>query len=284
MQVLVTGATGFIGNYVINELLKHQVEVIATSSNKEKAETQIWFDEVKYIPFDLAQLDATTNYFLYFNQPDVVIHLAWEGLPNYSSSFHIEKNLPAHNALLENLIRNGLKNLAVTGTCLEYGMHEGCLSEEMQTAPANAYAIAKDELRKYLEQMQQQFSFSFKWIRLFYMYGQGQNPNSLLSQLDKALQNGDAVFNMSGGEQTRDYLPVSTVAENIVKIALQTNIEGVINCCSGIPISIKDLVEQHLQKARKSIQLNFGHYPYTDYEPMHFWGSTKKLNKALAEN
>jgi nucleoside-diphosphate-sugar epimerase len=283
-KVLVTGATGFIGIYVIKELLKHDVEIIATSSNEEKAKQQLWFDDVKYIPFDFAHLDSTINYFLYFNEPDIVIHLAWEGLPNYKSSFHIETNLPRHESLLENLIQNGVKDITVTGTCLEYGMQEGCLTEDMQAFPSNPYAIAKNELRKYLEQLQQKISFSFKWVRLFYMYGEGQNPNSLLSQLDQALQNGDAVFNMSGGEQTRDYLPVSTVAENIVRIALQTKVEGIINCCSGVPITVKDFVEQRLNEVGKSIQLNLGYYPYTDYEPMHFWGSTQKLNKALAEN
>ncbi len=283
-KVLVTGATGFIGNYVIKELLKLEVEVIATSSNTKKAKTQSWFDNVRYVPFDFAQFDSITNYFLYFDQPDIVIHLAWEGLPNYKSSFHAEINLPRHKAFIENLISNGLKDLTVTGTCLEYEMQEGCLSEDMQTFPSNPYAMAKDELRKYLEQLQQQFSFSFKWVRLFYMYGEGQNPNSLLSQLDRALQNGDTVFNMSGGEQTRDYLPVSKVAENIVFIALQTNVEGIINCCSGVPISVKEFVVQHLKAVGKTIKLNLGYYPYTDYEPMHFWGSTQKLNKALAEN
>ncbi len=282
-KILVTGATGFIGNYVINELLKQDIEIIATSSNEEKARQQLWFDDVKYIPFDFTQLDSSTNYFLYFNQPGIVIHLAWEGLPNYTSSFHTEINLPRHKAFIENLISNGLKDLTVTGTCLEYGIQEGCLSEDMQALPSNAYAIAKDELRKYAEQLQEKYSFNLKWIRLFYMYGKGQNENSLLLQLDKALENGATVFNMSGGEQTRDYLPVSKVAENIVRVALQTNVEGVINCCSGIPISVKNFVEQHLLEVKKSIQLNLGYYPYTNYEPMHFWGSVEKLNKALAE-
>src|ERR1700739_2638745 len=155
-KVLITGATGFIGKYVINELLKHNVEIIATSSNEEKAKQQLWFDDVKYISFDLAHLDSTANYFLYFNEPDIVIHLAWEGLPNYKSEFHINENLPRHKALLENLIRNGVKDITVTGTCLEYGMQEGCLTEDMPALPSNAYAIAKDELRKSLEALRQQ--------------------------------------------------------------------------------------------------------------------------------
>jgi len=282
-KVLVTGATGFIGNYVIEELIKQHVDIIATSANEEKAKQQTWFENVKYIPFDFANFDSTTNYFLYFNEPDVLIHLAWEGLPNYTSSFHTEENLPGHKALLENLIEHGVRNITVTGTCLEYGMQQGCLSEDLPAQPSNFYSIAKNELRIFIEALQQQYNFSFKWIRLFYMYGEGQNKNSLLSQLDKAVKNGDEVFNMSGGEQTRDYLPVETVGEYIVKIALQKNVEGIINCCSGVPIKIKDFVEQHLIKTGKSIKLNLGYYPYTDYEPMHFWGNTEKLNKALAE-
>lgn len=284
MKVLVSGATGFIGNYVIEELLKHNVEIVATSANKEKVKQQLWYENVKYIPFDFNHFDSTTNYFLYFNEPDILIHLAWEGLPNYTSSFHTEINLPAHKALLENIIRNGLKDVTITGTCLEYGMQSGCLNEGLPAHPSNAYATAKNELRIFVEEMQQQYNFSFKWLRLFYMYGKGQSENSLLSQLDKALKNGDEIFNMSGGEQTRDYLPVEKVATYIVKIALQKKVERIINCCSGIPVTINDFVENYLREAGKRIKLNRGYYPYTDYEPMHFWGSTEKLNAALAEN
>ena len=106
-----------------------------------------------------------------------------------------------------------------------------------------------------------------------------QNPNSLLSQLNRALQNGDAVFNMSGGEQVRDYLPVEKVAVYIVSIALQQSVTGIINCCSGKGITVKELVQNYLKVKNKSIHLNLGFYPYTDYEPMSFWGDDGKLNK-----
>ena len=116
------------------------------------------------------------------------------------------------------------------------------------------------------------------------MYGSGQNPNSLLSQLEKTAAGGGKSFNMSGGEQARDYLPVEKVAEYMVSIALQTNIEGVINCCSGIPVTVKEFARAYLRSVDGNIELNLGYYPYTDYEPMHFWGSVEKLNKALEKN
>ena len=113
------------------------------------------------------------------------------------------------------------------------------------------------------------------------MYGKGQSPSSILSQLNASLEMGAKVFNMSVGEQLRDYLPVEQVAEYIVKISMQDKISGVINCCSGKPISIRKLVENYLIKINKHIELNLGYYPFPDYEPMFFWGDDNKLNKVL---
>jgi nucleoside-diphosphate-sugar epimerase len=278
MKILVTGATGFVGRHVINELLKYDHQIIATArkstlhSNNEK---------VKYTFLDLDNLDKTENYFSHFDNPDLLIHLAWQGLPNYKSLFHFENNLPSHYSFLKNMVMNGLKNLVVTGTCFEYGMKEGGLSEEMISDPQNPYALAKDTLRKFLFELSKKNEFSCKWIRLFYMYGEGQNPNSLLSQLQVALANGDKQFNMSGGEQERDYLPVEKVAEYIVAVALQNEVEGIINCCSGKPIKIKELVTNYLKENNADIRLNLGYYPYTDYEPMSFWGDDTKLKQIL---
>lgn len=283
-KVLVTGATGFIGNHVIHSLLKRGVQVIASSSNPEKAITASWFSEVTYIPFDLKHFDNSVNYHSYFGSPDAMIHLAWEGLPNYKEVFHVEENLPRHLAFVSNLVHNGLSDLTVTGTCFEYGMKEGVLREDMDCEPANPYAIAKNELRKQLELLNTKLPFRFKWVRLFYMYGQGQSPKSLISQLDTALEGNEPEFKMSAGEQVRDFLPVEQVAEYIVAIALQQKRTGIINCCSGQPVTVKAFVENYLKEKNKHISLNLGYYPYTDYEAMKFWGDNSILKSIIAND
>jgi len=281
-KVLVTGASGFIGNYVIEELLNRNITVIASSTSEEKVKQRSWVSKVKFISFDLKEFSSSINYFDYFNEPDNIIHLAWEGLPNYKSLFHFEESLSAHYFFLKNLIVNGLKDVTITGSCLEYGLQEGCLSEDNCTQPANPYGIAKDSLRKFLEQYQHHHSFSLKWLRLFYMYGKGQNSSSLFSQLESAIQKGDKTFNMSGGEQVRDYLHVQAVASYITSTALQNNITGIINCCSGEPVKLIELVKTHIAHKGYSISLNPGYYPYPDYEPMRFWGDNSKLKTILA--
>jgi dTDP-6-deoxy-L-talose 4-dehydrogenase (NAD+) len=257
--------------------------VIATSAHTKNAIDKAWFDKVIYKPFDLSLFDNTINYFEYFLKPDLMIHLAWSGLPNYKNEFHVTKNLPAQIRFLKNILDNGLKNIAVTGTCLEYGMKEGRLSEEMECEPANAYAIAKNELRKYLADYALENNISLKWIRLFYLFGKGQNPKSLFSQLENAILKREPVFNMSGGEQVRDYLPIELAAKYICIIALQDHVSGIINCCSGEPVKIIDLVEKFIKENGAEIKLNKGFYPYPDYEPMEFWGDNLKLKKIIHE-
>ena len=90
-----------------------------------------------------------------FGQLDAVIHLAWQGLPNYNSLFHYEENLPDHYRFLKSFIAAGVRQLLVTGTGLEYGMQDGALNEITITAPVNPYALAKDTLHKCLQSLRQ---------------------------------------------------------------------------------------------------------------------------------
>ncbi|MGH2554018.1 MAG: NAD-dependent epimerase/dehydratase family protein, partial [Chitinophagaceae bacterium] len=117
----------------------------------------------------------------------------------------------------------------------------------------------------------------------FYMYGKGQNPGSLLEQLNAALRNNEDVFNMSGGEQLRDILPVEKVANYIVAAAMQKKLTGIINCSGNNPVSVKEFVLDYIKRSGKPIRLNLGHYPYPDYEPMAFWGINNKI-KTIIEN
>ena len=282
-KILVTGATGFIGQYVIAELLHRGERVVASSAGREKASRFSWFNAVEYIELDFLMLDMGKDYYNFFGKPDIVIHLAWEQLPNYKSLFLYESNLPRHYAFLKNLIQNGCRDLTVAGTCFEYGMREGELTETDPSEPANPYALAKDCLNKFLEELRKKEGFFFKWIRLFYLYGRGQHPGSLFSQLEMALANDETVFNMSGGQQVRDFLPVELAAKYIVSIALQKEVTGTVNCCSGRPVTVEEMVKTYLEKKAKTIQLNLGYYGYPDYEPMKFWGNAKKLQSILNE-
>lgn len=278
MKVAVTGATGFIGRHVLSELVSHPVDVVAVV--RELAPVNSILNDIDLVQVDLN--NPPQNAFDVMGRPDVLIHLAWGGLPNYRSLHHFEQELPIQYRFLSGLVRSGLSGLVVAGTCFEYGMQSGQLSEAMEASPDNPYGFAKDTLRRQLEYLRKSQPFALTWTRLFYLYGDDQAESSLLSQLKRAVEEAHEVFNMSGGEQLRDYLSVTDVAKNIVTLALNRADIGVVNISSGKPISIRKLVEGWIDANNWKINLNLGHYPYPDYEPLAFWGDRRKLDNFLA--
>lgn len=279
MKVAVTGASGFIGQYVCQELVRRGIEVVAVRRMSSMGSMINAKLVTSALPIDYAmptveQLDEIVAC-------DALIHLAWGGLPNYGSYRHFEVELPQQYQFLKQLIERGLSSLFVAGTCFEYGMQSGRLSEEVSAQPINPYGFAKYTLYQQLSYLQQAHSFNMQWGRLFYTYGEGQAPSSLYALLQKAIAQGDEFFPMSGGEQLRDFLPVDEMARIIVQIAISRQNLGVMNVCSGLPTSVRRLVEKWIKEQHASIQLNLGHYPYSSFEPMAFWGCTTKLYNLL---
>ncbi len=275
MKVIVTGATGFVGQHVVNQLIASGHTVVAVARDIKRATKMPWFENVDFIQCDLYEdfQPVLQNNF----SPDVLVHLAWSGLPNYLDFFHISTNLMGDLAFLEAVVDSGISQLLVAGTCLEYGMQHGPLNEEMETRPTTSYGFAKDVLRKSLQVLQKEKPFILQWMRLFYMYGEGQNKNSLLAQLDRAIDEKTPVFNMSKGDQLRDYLSIQDVARNFVLVIENSQCDGMINCCSGAPVSVIDLVKKRCRYKNSNIQLNRGFYPYPNYETLAFWGESSKL-------
>lgn len=280
MRIAVTGANGFIGKHVVEELNRRSINPVLIVRPSGKIPQLLQKHTI--VSIDLKKSPA--NAFKLMGQPDVLIHLAWAGLPNYRSLHHFEEELPTQYKFLSDLIKCGLKNLVVTGTCFEYGMQSGQLEESLETKPNNPYGFAKDALRYQLQDLQKIKPFNLTWARLFYLYGEGQSDGSLLPQLKRAVENGNKKFNMSGGEQLRDYLSALQVSKYILDLAINSQDNGVVNICSGIPVSVRSLVESWIKDNAWSIDTNLGYYPYPDYEPMAFWGDSKKLNSIIGEN
>lgn len=281
MKVLVTGATGFVGRHLVAALLARGCAVRAVARNIDTAASMPWINDVEFVATDIHASDLDIAALT--DGVDVLAHLAWPGLPNYRALFHFEHNLMADYRFIKSAVEAGVAQVLVTGTCFEYGMQSGPLGESVEPRPSNPYGLAKHTLHLFLQNLQQEKPFTLQWARLFYLHGEGQNPNSLLAALDRAIDNGDASFNMSGGEQLRDFLPIASAADYLATIVHQRDFNGVINCASGQPVSVRALVEQRLRERGAALNLNLGHYPYPTHEPMAFWAVTERLQQLLGE-
>ncbi len=277
LKIAVTGASGFVGRHVLAELARRDLS--ATVLLRPASAVPEWVKPHRVVRMDIA--DAPADAFEQAGRPDLLIHLAWGGLPNYKSLHHFEQELPAQYHFLKAMTGAGLRHLVVSGTCFEYGMQSGPLSEDLAAAPSNPYGLAKDTLRRQLQYLQSEQPFTLTWARLFYLHGEGQAPNSLLPLLQRAVERGETSFPMSGGEQLRDYLSATEVAQHLVALALGRSDCGIVNICSGKPVSVRAMVEGWIAQNGWSITPALGRFPYPDHEPMAFWGDNQKLLRCL---
>lgn len=273
-MLIVTGATGFVGSHVVEAALASGRTVVALGRDREKAQAARWAGRAEFFALDLHSSNTLGD--PPWAEAEAVLHLAWPGLPHYRAEEHVTRHLPNDAKFLAQIQELGARRVVIAGTCLEYGLRSGALSEAMSCDPILPYPIAKNALRQLLLSTPQ--TAEIAWARLFYVFGDGQNPKSLLPLLDAAIDRGDARFPMSGGEQLRDYLPVEEVAARLVRLATTAGATGVFNICAGEPTSVRRLVERRISERGADIELELGAFPYPNYEPMAFWGDAARFS------
>lgn len=277
MTILITGITGYIGKSLLNEYINSNKKIVLTyRKNKLGADSS----NLLWKKFDLySNQKSAFNYLL---KPKTLIHLAWDGLElrDYDSDIHINQ-VNYHLNFIESLIKGGLKNIIIIGTCLEYGEYSGEINENMEPNPNTKYGQAKNILRSKLESLKLQYNFNLAWLRLFYLYGGEKKTNNLWGNINIAVNSKKQYFQISKGLQLRDYLHIKDVASYIKILSLINKDLGVLNICSNDPISIKNLVNKWINDNNWKIKVESNALTMKKHEKKDFWGSNKKLKSIL---
>jgi nucleoside-diphosphate-sugar epimerase len=276
MKIAITGATGFIGQHIRKALAKTDHDVVLVVRRSEKAGEITAHETI--VTADLHQ--ERTDWFELFGKPDAVLHLAWGGLPNYMDAYHVEVELPMQSKFLKALIDSGLKKFVVAGTCYEYGMSSGALSEDQETNPNTPYGVAKDNLRKKLFELQQSKNFDLTWARIFYPYGEGQSEKSLYSQLKKAILSNQE-FLMGNGRQVLDFIQVEKVASSLLLLLTSCTNLGVVNIGSGKPQTVAAFVQEQIRIFQSDLVPSFGSIPDREYESVSFWSDNSRFDSLV---
>ena len=272
-SVLVTGAGGYIGRHVVQSLLERGLEVKALDIRFDGVD-----ERAERVSLDLFSGDP--GIYDAMGRPDVVLHMAWRDGFTHNSPAHID-DLPKHYRLIENLYAAGLKHLAVMGTMHEVGYWEGAIDEESPCAPASLYGIAKNALRETTRLSAQARGAVFQWIRAYYIVGDDVHGNSIFSKLLAAATAGQKTFPFTSGKNLYDFISIDELADQIAAILDQDEVTGIINACSGEPMTLSERVERYIRDNGLDISLEYGAYPDRPYDSPGVWGDAAKIRQIL---
>lgn len=278
MKVLVTGANGYIGRHVVKTLLDLGHSVVATDIVLDNVDERA---EKKAVNLFAPASDC--NLFTELGSPDVCLHMAWRNGFVHNHTSHIE-DLSAHFIFMKSLIDSGLKQLAVMGTMHEVGYWEGAIDENTPCNPISLYGISKDSLRRTMISYAATAGCTLQWLRCFYILGDDRKNNSIFCKLLKAAEDGQKTFPFTTGKNKYDFVDVEVLATQIATAITQNEVNGIINCCSGEPVSLAERVERFIKDNDLNISLDYGVFPDRPYDSPCIYGDSTKINQIMNRN
>lgn len=274
MKILITGANGYIGAKLVKVLCDKGVDVIASDIDSPHIDKRATFIKANIF-------EAKENWYAFFGKPDVCLHMAWRDGFVHNSEKHMG-DLSAHFLFMKNLIDNGLPKIASMGSMHEVGYWEGAIDENTPCSPLSQYGIAKNALRKSIELYARQKNCKFQWLRCFYIYGDDKYGNSIFCKIRQAVEEGKAFFPFTSGKNKYDFIHVDELSEQLAMCLMQDEVLGVINCCTGKPVSLAEQVEWYIEHNRLPIKLDYGKYPDRPYDSPCIYGDDSKIKRIMS--
>lgn len=273
MKLIVTGGNGYVGSHVIKVLLDMGHEVLVCDIASDSVDKRAQFIDVNIFEERKDIYDA-------LGRPDICLHLAWRNGFVHNAPTQMG-DLSAHYRFLTAMIDGGLKHLAVMGSMHEVGYWEGKIDENTPCNPLSQYGIAKDALRRSMTLYCKDHGVILQWLRGFYIYGDDQRNHSIFTKLLEAEKKGQEWFPFTTGKTKYDFITVEDLATQIACAITQDEITGIINCCSGDPISLADKIEGYIKENNLKIKLDYGKYPDRPYDSPIIYGDASKIKQIM---
>ena len=280
MRVLVTGASGFVGRWVVSALRLRGHDVIAVSRNGQPVDVS-GCDGVQWRTANLLQRSDIDS-LIQKESPAGLIHCAWDTTPGTYWTASANLNWVASSLqLLEAFVQNGGQRAMVAGTSAEYcWKNSGSLNEsDSVIAPNTLYGVSKNALRQILEQWAETNTLSLAWGRVFCPFGPLEKSDRLIPRLIQQLSCGQE-FPFDSGDLIRDFLSVEDLGDAFASV-FDSDFEGAINLASGTDLSIRDLVTLIADHFGTQDTLRFGVSPDPVGQPMRIVADISRLKNEV---
>jgi len=265
--VLVTGATGFIGQRLVRRLLEAGARICAGVSPDERPERVAELPvQAQRLTFDLRDAGAVRAA-VAEAAPQVVLHLAAIGVtnPGVDPDLALAVNAGGTLHLLEPLRGRDVRRVVLVGTCYEYGARETVEGLD----PFNVYAASKVAAWAFGRMYWRAHGLPVVTVRPFQVYGSGQPDHTLvLAAIRAALAGAD--FPMTPGEQERDFVHIDDVVDGMLATATAPGIDGEsLDLGTGQSHTVRQVVERIWEMTEARGHILPGALPYRPGEVMH---------------
>ncbi|MDR1123784.1 MAG: NAD(P)-dependent oxidoreductase [Elusimicrobiota bacterium] len=271
-KVIITGASGLIGKEIITPLKEAGFDIYALTIDVNNPV----IEGVTWVPCNIFDNKKTKEIFNYI-KPQYLIHLAWVVTENYITSNLNFDFLKSSLGLLKFFHDAGGKRAVFTGTCLEYGQKAIPLKENDTIEPLGIYGKCKNYLREIAEIYCTNNNISFAWGRIFYVYGKGEHPKRLTASIINSLKENKPI-QVNHAQLHRDYIYTKDIAGALTEL-LKSDINGIVNICSGKSISIGEYTEKIAKKLGKEDLLILKELPTP--QPAKIIGNNTRLTEEV---
>mgnify|MGYP006435077945 CR=1 FL=1 len=281
-NILLTGATGFLGSQIADVLVNNDIQLIALKrKNSDCYRCNSFNNKIDWVDIDVEGYwkEKVINL-----RPTHIIHCAWIGVEAHERN-DIKtqvQNISFLSDLLEISRVIKLTEFISLGSQAEYGILNSKVSENSIVNPVSLYGATKVASQQIIKTFCNSNKINWIWLRLFSFIGENENNNWLIpSLIDKIVK--DKVIDMTPGEQKYSYMFVKDFTLIILKI-INSNVEsGIYNVSGDELISLKELVDLIGKKLNSSPKINWGALPYRLNQSMHIEGNTSELRNQIGE-
>jgi nucleoside-diphosphate-sugar epimerase len=256
-RILLTGASGFVGRQVARALIEAGHELAVTMRPGGLSRSGIGAHEAHVIETPDLFAEGESWWAAHMAGVDTVIHSAWYVEPGkYLDSPRNVDCVAGSLRLADAAKRAGIGQFIGIGTCFEYRLPNDRITAEAPLGPVTLYAAAKLALYHMLQRRFAESATRLTWARLFYLFGGGEHPARLFPTLHRKLAAGETI-ELSSGDKIRDFLDVAEAGSMIARVA-ENEQAGVVNICSGKPVTIREIAEEIADFYNRRDLLRFG--------------------------
>jgi nucleoside-diphosphate-sugar epimerase len=278
MNLLITGANGFLGSNLIKIATMCGHQVLAISRNN---------DNIKSIVENVEFLKQTENGYSNHKseivkfKPDVVVHFAWHGGNNYSDVNSISQfsvNIPMTTSLLDVFDQERCKPFFVgIGSFSEYGNLTKMAWEYQQEFPETYYGLSKNHAKEITKMFCKKNNMRWSWIRPCYVYGEGDISTRLLPKVINSLLCNTEV-SLDDCNTIIDYTHISDFSSGVLSVIESEKTNGVYNICSSNEYNLRNLLQFVAENISKSEKLlKFDHCQSRTGFNKYFCGSNHRI-------